>query len=546
MLCFKQVATSLRPQIKKQEHQQLINVVDVLIKTGITMGQSKRKGVAMGQSKEIVLELKDIHKSFSGVAVLTGIRFQLTAGKVHVLVGENGAGKSTLMKIISGIHAPDQGEIIINGKTTTGLTPQKSIDLGISMIHQELNPEPYMTIADNIFLGREICGRIPGFVDKRKMNAECVQILERMEIPFRPDTVMMDLSMAGKQLIEIAKAVSRNSNIIIMDEPTSSLTETEVRILFKQIEELKARNVAIIYITHKMDEIFRLADDITVLRDGIMVATGGRETFTMDSLITKMVGREISAIYPKYQVPIGDVIFEAKGLTRRKVFDDISFSVRRGEILGLAGLVGAGRTEVARAVFGLDKLDAGEVFLDHARVDTSSPTSAIAAGIAMVSEDRKDVGLIPCRSIRENISLVTLDKCKSHGFLNLKQELKMTTAMIKKMSIKVSTQENMVVSLSGGNQQKVVLSKWLLGKIRLLILDEPTRGIDVGAKAEIHRMMCDLAAEGMAIIMISSELPEILGMSDRVIVMHNGKITGELNRDQATQESIMRYAVAET
>lgn len=499
----------------------------------------------MAHSKEIVLELKDIYKGFSGVPVLTGIQFQVTAGSVHALVGENGAGKSTLMKIISGMHAPDKGEIIINGKTATGLNPQKSIDLGISMIHQELSPEPYMTIAENIFLGREPCGRIPGFVDKRTLNAECSKILERMEIPYKADTVMMDLSLAGKQLIEIAKAISRNSNIIIMDEPTSSLTETEVRILFKQIEELKARNVAIIYITHKMDEIFTLADDITILRDGVMVGSGRKEDFTMDSLITKMVGREISAVFPKYEVPIGEVVFEARNLTRNKVFQDISFSVRKGEILGLAGLVGAGRTEVVRAIFGLDKLDEGEVYLNNVKVDTSSPRSTINAGIAMVSEDRKDVGLVTCRTIRENISLVTLDKYKSMGFLNLKKELQMTTEMIKKMSIKVSSQENMVASLSGGNQQKVVLSKWLLEDIRILILDEPTRGIDVGAKAEIHRMMCDLAAEGMAVIMISSELPEILGMSDRILVMHGGRITGELNRDQATQESIMKYAVAE-
>lgn len=501
----------------------------------------------MAPPNSIVLELENIEKGFSGVPVLEGVNMSVRAGSVHALVGENGAGKSTLMKIISGIHQPDGGRIMYKGKQLSGLTPAKCLDLGISMIHQELSPEPYMTIAENIFLGREPCGKgiACRLVDFKKMEHDTQTILDKMGIPYSSRTVMNDLSLAGKQLIEIAKAVSRNASVIIMDEPTSALTDTEVEILFRQIRELKKAGAAIIYITHKMNEIFCLADDITILRDGVMIQSGPKEQFTMESLINQMVGREIKDIFPKTCVEIGDPILEVRNLNSGKTFHDINFQLHRGEILGLAGLVGAGRTEVARAIFGLDRADSGEIYLNGQRVNTASTRSTIAAGIAYVPEDRKDIGLVLCRSVRENISLAALKGMESGGMLNLAQEQAAVNEMISRLSIKVPSVESVVSSLSGGNQQKVVLAKWLLREIKVLILDEPTRGIDVGAKAEIHRMMSSLAAEGIGIIMISSELPEILGMSDRVLVMHGGRITGELDREEATQEAIMTYAVME-
>ena len=494
-----------------------------------------------------VLELKNIRKGFSGVPVLENVHMAIRTGSVHALVGENGAGKSTLMKIISGIHAPDAGTIIYKGQEVSDLTPAKCLEMGISMIHQELSPEPYMTIAENIFLGREPCGKgLSGrFVNFKKMYQDTQQILDQMGIPYSPKTLMNDLSLAGKQMVEIAKAISRNASIIIMDEPTSALTDTEVELLFAQIAELKKKDVAIIYITHKMNEIFTLADDITILRDGVMIQSGPKESFTMESLINQMVGREIKDIFPKFEVPIGEPVLEVKNFSRGSAFQNVNFTLRKGEILGLAGLVGAGRTEVARAIFGLDKPDGGEVFLHGKKLNINSTRAAIASGIAYVPEDRKEIGLVLCRPIRENISLASLEKLRKHGLLQLKMEQNEVTDMVSKLSIKISSAENVVSSLSGGNQQKVVLAKWLLRDIDVLILDEPTRGIDVGAKAEIHRMMCQLASEGMAIIMISSELPEILGMSDRILVMHNGRITGELARDEASQETIMTYAVME-
>lgn len=494
-----------------------------------------------------VLELENIRKGFSGVPVLENVHMYVREGTVHALVGENGAGKSTLMKIISGIHAPDAGTIRYKGQVISGLTPAKCLDLGISMIHQELSPEPYMTIAENIFLGREPRGKGLSckFVNFKKMYQDTQTILEQMGIRYSPKTLMNDLSLAGKQMIEIAKAISRNASIIIMDEPTSALTDTEVELLFKQIAELKKKNVAIIYITHKMNEIFTLADDITILRDGVMIQSGPKESFTMESLINQMVGREIKDIFPKTEAPIGDPVLEVRNLSHGTTFQNISFTLRKGEILGLAGLVGAGRTEVARAIFGLDKPDTGEIYLNGKLLHITSTRSAIASGIAYVPEDRKEIGLVLCRPIRENISLAALKQMRKYRMLQLRQEQKSVADMVSRLKIKISTAENVVSSLSGGNQQKVVLAKWLLRDIDVLILDEPTRGIDVGAKAEIHRMMCELAATGMAIIMISSELPEILGMSDRILVMHNGRITGELPREEATQETIMTYAVME-
>lgn len=495
-------------------------------------------------NEQVVLELDNIEKSFSTVKVLKNVNIKIRKGTVHALIGENGAGKSTMMKIVSGIYSPNNGKIIFNGEEISNMTPEKSLGLGIAMIHQELSPEPYMTIAENIFLGREPLqnGLARKFVDKRKMNEDSKKILETMSLHFDVNQKMNELNLAGKQMIEIAKAISRNASVIIMDEPTSSLTDNEVEILFEQIKKLKESGVAIVYISHKMDEIFALADDITVLRDGEVVSSDTADKYTMESLITKMVGREIKDVYPKREVPIGECVAEFSHLSG-KGFNDVSFKVNKGEILGMAGLVGAGRTEVTRAIFGLDPLKTGIIKIDNKEITIKSTKGAVKAGIAMVPEDRKEIGLVLCRSVRENISMASLGKISSNGFLDLKQERKNSEDMIKNLRIKTDNRENPVSSLSGGNQQKVVLAKWILQDVKLLILDEPTRGIDVGSKSEIYSMMCDFAEQGMAIIMISSELPEILGMSDRVIVMHEGRITGELSRKDATQESIMHLAV---
>lgn len=485
--------------------------------------------------------MNNIGKSFSGISVLRNINVAFREGTVHALVGENGAGKSTMMKIISGIYTPDGGEITYRGKKLEHLNPQISLQMGIAMIHQELSPEPFMTIAENIFLGREpvLAGNM---VNYRKMYKDAQEIMDRMNLHYDVRKKMNELSLADQQMIEIAKAVSRDASVVIMDEPTSSLTDDEVEILFRQIRDLKSKGAAIVYISHKMEEIFELADEITVLRDGEMVASAPAGEFTMDSLITKMVGREIKDIYPEYDGEIGPCVAEIEGFTGGG-FEDISFKVHKGEILGIAGLVGAGRTEVARAIFGLDRRKAGTVRIDGKDIVIKDTRDAIDAGIAMIPEDRKEVGLALCRSIRENISMASLEKISSAGFLNLSDEKKNAEDMIKQLRIKIASMENPVSSLSGGNQQKVVLAKWILQNVKLLILDEPTRGIDVGSKSEIYDMICRFAKEGMAVIMISSEMPEILGMSTRILVMHEGHITGSLDRSEATQESIMRYAV---
>jgi inositol transport system ATP-binding protein len=379
------------------------------------------------------------------------------------------------------------------------------------------------------------------FVDFRKMEADTQVLMDRLGLDISPKAKMRDLSIASQQLIEICKAISRDAQLVIMDEPTSAISETEVAMLFRQIADLKARGVAIIYITHKMDEIFQIADDITVIRDGQFIATGPASDYDEGKLISQMVGRTISAIFPKEDVPIGEVVLEAHDLTRHGVFSNISFSVRKGEILGLAGLIGAGRTEVARAIFGLDALDGGEIRLKGAKVDLNSPVDAITHGIAMVSEDRKAEGLVLCRSVGENISLASLEQLPG-VLIDNKIEAERSARMIKLLQIKTPSADTQAENLSGGNQQKIAIAKWLLRDIDLIILDEPTRGIDVGSKSEIHKLMVQLAAQGLAIIMISSELPEILGMSDRVIVMKQGRIAGELMRAEASQEALMHLA----
>jgi len=492
-----------------------------------------------------LLEMLNVSKSFSGVRALSGVSLKVRSGKVHVICGENGAGKSTLMKILNGAYAADSGEIIFDGKNCRLKNIQEAIQMGIAMIYQELNPVPGMTVEENIWLGRE--PKKGFFVDFRKMNLDTVSLLENLKIPFNPRQMMRSLSIAGHQLIEIAKAISRDARIIIMDEPTSAIADAEAAVLFRQIELLTAKGVAILYITHKMNEIFRIADDITVLRDGALVETGPKEHFTPEKVVTLMVGREISVIFPKTEAqPAGGVVMEVCRLSQEPAqggrFRDISFNLRAGEILGFAGLVGAGRTELMRAIFGLDPYTSGTVTVNGKPMPVRDPSAAIDRGIAMVSEDRKLYGLVVNRSARENISLVNIKKYIKNGFVQDRFIDEDAAAMQQLLNIKISGFGVAANTLSGGNQQKLVLAKWLVGKVKILIMDEPTRGIDVGAKAEIHKLMDKFAREGMAIIMISSELPEIIGMSDRVVVMHEGRINGILSRAEASQETIIKLA----
>ncbi|WNX85916.1 sugar ABC transporter ATP-binding protein [Agathobaculum sp. NTUH-O15-33] len=500
----------------------------------------------MEQAGEFLLELRNIVKVFPGVRALDGVSLRIRAGRVHVICGENGAGKSTLMKVINGTYAADEGEMLFRGKPVGRHTVYDTISMGIAMIYQELNPIREMTIAENIFLGREPVRR--GFVDYDTLYGDTQALLDRLHMPFQARQRMKELSIAGQQLVEIAHAISMNASLIIMDEPTSAIAETEAEVLFRQIAALREQGVAIIYITHKMDELFRIADEITIIRDGKWVETGPVGAYDVNKVISRMVGREITEIFPKdTAVPIGPTLFEARRLTQSKKdggrFRDVSFSVRAGEILGFSGLVGAGRSEVMRAIFGLDPLSEGEILLEGKPLAIRHTSDAIRAGVAMINEDRKGYGLVLGRDIHDNIALVNLDRFTRAGMWVSDKEIdRAAEEMIELLRIKVPHQRVQARTLSGGNQQKVVLAKWLIGKVKVMIFDEPTRGIDVGAKSEIHKLMCRFARQGMAIIMVSSELPEILGMSDRVAVMRDGRINGILDRAEATQERIMMLA----
>ena len=494
---------------------------------------------------EYVLEMQGIVKVFPGVRALDGVNLKVRAGKVHVICGENGAGKSTLMKTINGTYVADEGKMFYKGAEIGKHTVQDTIKMGIAMIYQELNPVLDMSIAENIYLGREPMKGM--FVDYGKLFSDTQSLLDRLDIPYIAHQKMKELSIAGHQLIEIAKAISMNASVIIMDEPSSAIGDEEIEVLFKQIFALREQGVAILYITHKMDEIFRIADEITIIRDGKWIESGPASDYDPNKLVARMVGREITNVFPKdLEVPIGDVVLEVKNLTQSKEdggrFEDISFQLRQGEILGFAGLVGAGRSEVMRAIFGLDPITSGEIYINGQKVNIRSTGDAIKAGIAMVNEDRKGYGLVLERDIHENISLVNLNKFIKGGFVDDKAIEEEAAKYVDMLQIKIANTGVKAGTLSGGNQQKVVLAKWLMGNVRAMILDEPTRGIDVGAKSEIHRLMCSFAKQGMAVIMISSELPEVLGMSDRVVVMQEGRINGILDRAEATQESIMTLA----
>ena len=491
---------------------------------------------------DIKLELRNISKSFPGVKALDHVSFKVRKGTTHVLCGENGAGKSTLMKIINGIYTPDEGEILLDGKPVKIDNPIHARSLGISMIFQELSFVPEMTVAENIFLGRWPLDKYHR-VDHPEMYRRTQALMEREGLHYSPYEQLKNLSVSDIQMLEIIKAVSNDPQIVIMDEPTSAITDKEIEKLFEMIRTLKERGASIIYISHKMDEIFRIADDITVLRDGTMVDSRPASELDVDETIALMVGRRMENKYPWEDVPKGDVLLDVKHLTAQGVFNDVSFNIRAGEIVGFAGLMGAGRTEVVRALFGLDPYDTGEITIKGKRREHLSVKQNIADGLVMLSEDRRRYGLIPIRSVMENVSLANLRKFIYKGRLHRKEERDAVTEQCRSMNVKTPTLETTVEALSGGNQQKVVLAKWMEVDPDILLMDEPTRGIDVGAKFEIYKLMIELARRGKALLMVSSELPELLGMCDRIYVLSQGRITGELKREDFSAEQIMHYAI---
>ena len=492
--------------------------------------------------EQLVL-MEDIDKSFPGVHALDHCRFEINAGEVHALVGENGAGKSTLMKVLTGIYQKNGGKIFLNGKQVNFSNPNEAQSAGIGMIHQELNLMPHLTVAENIFIGKEIMKGI--FIDQKTINRRAGELLKSLKLNIDPKAKVMDLSVAKQQMVEIAKALSYDSKIIIMDEPTAALTDKEIEELFRFIRDLKAKNRAIVYITHRIDEIFVISDRVTVMRDGQYVDTLETKETDKDTIIKKMVGRVIYE-QSKTKSAAGSnapVVLEVKGLKSR-VVKDVSFELKKGEILGIAGLVGAGRTETARLIFGADAKQNGEIFVKRKKVEINSPRDAVNNGICYLSEDRRKYGLAVDLSVQENATMACLENFIDKGFINFKKEKKVAHEYIKKLDIKTPSVKQLTKNLSGGNQQKVVVAKWLIKNCDIIIFDEPTRGIDVGAKSEIYKLMNDLTKEGKSIIMISSELPELLRMSDRIVVMCEGAKTAVLNIEEANQENIMKYATA--
>lgn len=494
-------------------------------------------------SQSVKLRVSNIEKSFPGVKALDNVSFAVRKGTVHAICGENGAGKSTLMKIINGIYKQDAGQILIDEKVVEINSPIEARQLGIAMIFQELNYIPEMTIEESLFVGNWPTGKY-GNIDWPEIRKRTLKLLEEENLDYSPGTKLKNLTVSDIQMLEILKAISYNSDIIIMDEPTSAITQHEIQILFNKINELRERGTCIIYISHKMDEIFQIADEITVFRDGSVVDSRLKEDYDMETIISQMVGRKLDNNYPKEEIELGEVILEVNGLTDKEKFEDISFYVREGEIVGFAGLMGAGRTEVMRSLFGLDEYKSGKIIIKGEEVDIKNVRTSIDKKMVMLSEDRRRYGIIPVRNVKENVSLSSLKKFISGGRLNFKKEVETVTDICERMNVQAPSLETLVETLSGGNQQKVVLAKWMITDPDILILDEPTRGIDVGAKYEIYKLMMELAKEKKAIIMVSSELSELIGMCDRIYVMAKGSITGMLNRDEFTQENIMTYATA--
>ena len=496
---------------------------------------------------EYRLEMRGVSKSFPGVKALDKVNLKVRPGTVHALMGENGAGKSTLMKCLFGIYHMDEGEIYVDGEKVTISNPDEALHKGLAMVHQELQPIPARTIAENMYLGRYPVKKYGPLqvIDHKTMNREAKKWLEDVKMPFDPKSKLGDLSISQMQSVEIAKAVSQEARLIILDEPTSSLTDNEVEALFKIVRDLRDRGVSFVFISHKMAELRRISDDITIMRDGTYVGTWEMKNISDDEIVKQMVGRELTNIYPPLDNEPGDVLLEVNNFTsiHDKSFKDCSFKLRKGEILGFGGLVGAQRTELMEAIFGIRHTVSGEVKLNGKTLHIKSPKDAISNGIGMITEDRRGSGIFGCLSIADNVSIASLNQYLEGGIkLNKGKIEELVQENVAKLSIKTPDSKTLIQALSGGNQQKVIISRWLANNPDVLIMDEPTRGIDVGAKCEIYQIMIALAKQGMGIIMISSEMPELLGVSNRVMVMCNGRITGELAGEEATQENVMRYA----
>jgi rhamnose transport system ATP-binding protein len=492
-------------------------------------------------NNNVILEMFDISKNFAGVQALRGVSFDLGPGEVHALLGENGAGKSTLIKIITGVHQPDAGEMRLYGQTVSFADPRQSRERGIAAIYQEPSLFPDLDIAENIFVGRQPT-RAGGRIAWQTMYREARVLLDSLGVQLDPKTKARNLSVAQQQMVEIARALSVEAKILIMDEPTSSLTLAEVDDLFRIVRQLRQAGTAIVFISHRLEELFQLADRVTVLRDGAYVGTNSVSEVTTDRLIQMMVGRTMTNMFPKQAVEPGEVALQVEGLTRPGVFENVSFELRKGEILGMAGLVGAGRTDVARALFGVEPATSGVIKIEGQPVDITSPQQAMKLGLAYLPEDRQHHGLILPMTISHNITLPMLSEFARLGWMNNDSERRAARRAADQLEVRAAGIWQKVRELSGGNQQKVVLAKWLATQPLILILDEPTRGIDVKTKAAVHGLMSDLAAQGIAILMISSELPEVLGMSDRILVMREGHLTGHFSRAEATQEKIMLAA----
>jgi len=506
--------------------------------------------MAQPKTNNIILKANNISKTFAGIKALDGVDLEIYQGQVNAIVGENGAGKSTLMKVLTGVHREYDGQIILDGHHIAFAGPKEAQNNGIAIIHQELNLIPYLSVAENVFLGREFVNRL-GLIDTRKTVAETKTLLKKLDFDINPRIQVSRLRIGQQQIVEIAHALSLEARIVIMDEPTSAISEHEIKILFELIRSLKAQGVTIVYITHKLDELFQIADSVTVLRDGKLVGSRSIEDLTHDDIVRMMVGRDVKDFFVKADVAQSEEILSARDMClthpRRRddyVVDHVSFNIKAGEVLGLFGLMGAGRTELLETLFGLHpKESSGELFLDGRPVEVNSPVNAIKSGIGFITEDRKHEGLVLQMSVASSISLASLERTERFGFLNTGLENRLAQNYVERLKIKTPSVQQVVENLSGGNQQKVIIAKWLATNPRILLLDEPTRGIDINAKNEIYRLISELARAGLAILLVSSELPEIMAIADRIIVLSEGKKTAEFPRSQATEELIMKAAI---
>lgn len=497
------------------------------------------------QENDYIIELRGITKAFPGVVALDNVNLKVRKGTVHAVVGENGAGKSTLMKVLHGIYRPDSGSVVYKNEERHFKGPNDALNAGIAMIHQELSVAMDLSVAENIFLGKEITAGRSNFLRKKEMIRRTIELFKDLELDINPAIKMKYLSVAKQQMCEIAKAISYHADVIIMDEPTSAITESEVAHLFRIIRNLVQKGISVIYISHKMDEIFEITDEISVYRDGRFIDTLVTKEAQRDRLIELMVGREIKDLFPKGPAQIGETILKVENLTRRGEFEGISFELRRGEILGVAGLMGAGRSEIMETLFGIRKKTSGEIYVRGQKVEIRHPRDAIRQKIALLTEDRKSSGCFLPLSVRVNTVIAAIQKCSSGIFIKKKKTYEIAQEMKTVLNIKTPSLEQKIMNLSGGNQQKVLVGRWLLTEPDILIVDEPTRGIDVGSKSEIHKLISQLAQQGKAVIMISSELPEILGMSDRIMVISSGKLTGFIDAEEATQERVLLYATGQ-